>query len=321
MRHQWHNVKGARQVAGQDQRQPADGGWDPAERATRQVAGQDQRQPADGGWDPAGLLLSEVGKVLLLVSDESGDLGLKGSRCYIVLTLLLCSEHDAHHIMNIANARSRKHFHNPLRKWNTMKGKHKNAPELLAAFLADLLPQIQHQVGFPLCAVAVIMDKTMVTHQRSPKLYESASYRMGWCYRLIFKRIGHFLQRTNLDARWIVDDNSEVLKRNLSLYLTEKVPELAGFIRRYSPPIFCSPKDQPILTLADFLAGLTRRCFESFVQSRPLLSFPFQPVWSELKKIFHTTLNLPTGQAWRWDGLLYWPVDQKDAVRSFVDCP
>ena len=259
--------------------------------------------------------------MLLLVSDESGDLGLRGSRCYIVLTLLLRSEHDARHIVDIANALSRKHFHNPLRKWNTMKGKHKNAPELLSAFLADLLPQIQQQVRFPLCAIAVIMDKMMITQQRSPKLHESPAYRMGWCYRLAFKRIGHFLQRTKLGARWIVDDNSEMLKRNLSLYLTEKVPELTGFIRRYSPPIFCSPKDQPILTLADFLAGLTRRCFESFAQSRHLHSFPFQPVWSELKKIFHTTLNLPTGQAWCWDGLLYWPVDQKDTVRSFLDCP
>jgi hypothetical protein len=272
-----------------------------------------------GGILP-GFLLSEVRKVILLVSDESGDLGLKGSRCYIVLTLLLRSEHDAHRIMDIANALSQKHFRNPLRKWNNMKSKHKNAPQTLAAFLADLLPQIQQQVGFPLCAVAVVMDKTMITHQRSPKLYESAAYRMGWCYRLAFKRIGHFLQRAKLSARWIVDDNSELLKRNLSLYLTEKVPELTGFIRLYSRPIFCSPKDQPILTLADFLAGLTGRCFESFVQSSPSHPFPFQPVWSELKKIFHATLNLPTGQAWRWDGLLYWPVDQKDTFRSFVDC-
>ncbi|MFA0750614.1 MAG: hypothetical protein SLRJCFUN_001017, partial [Candidatus Fervidibacter sp.] len=49
MGQRWQNIGGARQVAGQDQRQPADGGWEPAERAIRQVAGQDQRQPADGG--------------------------------------------------------------------------------------------------------------------------------------------------------------------------------------------------------------------------------------------------------------------------------
>ncbi len=142
-----------------------------------------------------------------------------------------------------------------------MKGKHKNAPELLSAFLADLLPQIQQQVRFPLCAIAVIMDKMMITQQRSPKLHESPAYRMGWCYRLAFKRIGHFLQRTKLGARWIVDDNSEMLKRNLSLYLTEKVPELTGFIRRYSPPIFCSPKDQPILDSGRFSGRTNKTMF------------------------------------------------------------
>jgi hypothetical protein len=299
---------------------PMAGGILPREPPGRSLGKTSGSPPMAGGILP-GFLLSEVRKVILLVSDESGDLGLKGSRCYIVLTLLFRSEHDARHIMDIANALSRKHFHHPLRKWNNMKGKYKNAPQTLAAFLADLLPQIQQQVGFPLCAVAAIMDKTMITHQRSPKLYESAAYRMGWCYRLAFKRIGHFLQRAKLSARWIVDDNSELLKRNLSLYLTEKVPELTGFIRRYSPPNFCSPKDQPILTLADFLAGLTGRCFESFVQSSPSHSFPFQPVWSELKKIFHATLNLPTGQVWHWDGLLYWPIEHRDRMKTFLNRP
>ncbi|MDT7898091.1 MAG: DUF3800 domain-containing protein [Armatimonadota bacterium] len=296
------------------------GGILPREPPGRSLGKTSGSPPMAGGILP-GFLLSEVRKVILLVSDESGDLGLKGSRCYIVLTLLFRSEHDARHIMDIANALSRKHFHHPLRKWNNMKGKYKNAPQTLAAFLADLLPQIQQQVGFPLCAVAAIMDKTMITHQRSPKLYESAAYRMGWCYRLAFKRIGHFLQRAKLSARWIVDDNSELLKRNLSLYLTEKVPELTGFIRLYSRPIFCSPKDQPILTLADFLAGLTGRCFESFVQSSPSHPSPFQPVWSELKKIFHATLNLPTGQVWHWDGLLYWPIEHRDRMKTFLNRP
>jgi hypothetical protein len=299
---------------------PMAGGILPREPPGRSLGKTSGSPPMAGGILP-GFLLSEVRKVILLVSDESGDLGLKGSRCYIVLTLLLRSEHDAHRIMDIANALSQKHFRNPLRKWNNMKSKHKNAPQTLAAFLADLLPQIQQQVGFPLCAVAVVMDKTMITHQRSPKLYESAAYRMGWCYRLAFKRIGHFLQRTKLSARWIVDDNSELLKRNLSLYLTEKVPELTGFIRLYSRPIFCSPKDQPILTLADFLAGLTGRCFASFVQSGLSHPFPFQPVWSELKKIFHATLNLPTGQVWHWDGLLYWPIEHRDRMKTFLNRP
>jgi hypothetical protein len=103
--------------------------------------------PMAGGILP-GFLLSEVRKVILLVSDESGDLGLKGSRCYIVLTLLLRSEHDAHCIMDIANALSQKHFRNPLRKWNNMKSKHKNAPQTLAAFLADLLPKSSSKWDF-----------------------------------------------------------------------------------------------------------------------------------------------------------------------------
>lgn len=261
--------------------------------------------------------LCEVKKVILLVSDESGDLGLTGSKFYTVLTLLLLHESDASEIISVANDLAKRCFQYPLRKWNNLKGKHKNDPHILADFLSSFLSRIQHQV----CAIAVIMDKSSIPQQQSPKLYADAAYRMGWCYGLAFKRIGHFLNRTGLMARWIVDDNSETLKRNLTVYLTKKVPEIAGFIRRYSAPKFCSPKHQPVITLADFLAGLTNRCFESFVvEGKAALPFPYQPVWNELKRIFYKTLVLPSGQQWRWDGLIYWPVDKAEKIKSLLDC-
>ena len=254
----------------------------------------------------------------LLISDESGDLGLKGSRYYIVLTLLLLRDEDAQRVMGVANSSACRHFGHPLRKWNSMKGRDKKDPQRLATFLADFLSRVK---DIHLCATAVIMDKGLITPQRSPKLYDDASYRMGWCYGLAFKRIGRFLARTRLSARWIVDDNSEPLKRNLQTYLTEKLPEISGFLRRYGSPEFCSSKEQPILILVDFLAGLTGRCFDSFKQAGMVVPFPFQPVWERLKSIFCPTLPLPTGQPWQWDGLLYWPIEHRDKVQAFLNCP
>ncbi len=257
----------------------------------------------------------------LLVSDESGDLGLEGSRYYIVLTLLLLRDDDVGEVMSLANLSAQRHFRHPLRKWNNMKGREKNDPALLADFLADFLSQARQKVSSPFCAIAVIMDKALISPQRSPKLYEDATYRMVWCYRLAFQRIGHFLAHAGINARWIVDDNSETLKRHLQLYLTEKLPEIGGFIRRYGLPEFRSPREHPILTLVDFLAGLTGRCFESFQQAGMVVPFSFQPAWDKLKSLFHATLPLPSGQSWRWDGLLYWPMEHRDQVKASLDCP
>lgn len=262
----------------------------------------------------------EVRQVVMLVSDESGDLGLRGSLAYVVLMLLIRDESHAPVIMDIANRLSEKFFHHPLRKWNSLEGKHKRDVAALSAFIAQMRRQILSAVGFPLLATAVLLDKRLITKQKSPKLYDDASFRMGWCYGLMLKRVGWLLHKAGWDARWVVDRNSASLMRNLLNYST-RLPIFSGFKRRYSEPRFCSPKDQPILTLADFLAGLTRRCFESFLQANTTVPFAYQTVWDELKGIFHQTLTLPTGQQWRWEGLLYWPVDQRSQVKSFLAYP
>ncbi|MCS7264971.1 MAG: hypothetical protein N3B10_13810 [Armatimonadetes bacterium] len=259
--------------------------------------------------------------MVLLVSDESGDLGLKGSLSYVTLMLLIKEETHAPIIVNVANQLSIQFFRHPLRKWNSLEGKHKRDVKVLKDFVEKLRQQIFSAVNFSLLATAVLMDKRFIKQEQSPKLYNDPAFRMGWCYGLMLKRVGRLLEMAERNAQWIVDRNSEPLMRNLTIYSTSHIPTIAGFIRRYSSPQFCSPKDQPILILSDFMAGLTRRCFESFLQSGTTYSFTYQPVRDKLKGIFYASLKLPSGRQWKWEGLLYWPVERINQAKPFLAYP
>ena len=256
---------------------------------------------------------------LVLVSDESGDLGLgeKATPTYVVLLLVFRGWEEAKKVETIAQDLAKRYFRYPIRKWSEIKGKHKNNPELLASFITDLRARVDMAVKFPICGTAVILDKFHIDRRTSPALFAYPHYRMGWCYGLIFKRLGPFLDWAGQEAEWIIDENSPPEKKNIEVYISELLPLKQRFRKRYGKPRFRSRAEHPILTLADFLAGLTRRCFESYKAEGK--TFAYLSPWERLKPIFYRNIMTSSPKRpWKWRGLLYWPLDQFAEASNFL---
>lgn len=217
----------------------------------------------------------------------------------------------------IATDLAQRYFGYPIRKWSEIKGKHKNDPELLASFITDLRTRVATVIKFPICGTAVILDKFHIDYRASSGLFARPHYRMGWCYGLIFKQLGPFLNWAGQEAEWIIDENSPSEKKNIEVYISELLPRRRGFRKRYSKPKFCSRAEHPILTLTDFLAGLTRRCFESYKAEGK--TFAYLPTWERLKPVFYRLLKTSSAKRpWKWRGLLYWPLDQFAEASDFL---
>lgn len=289
-------------------------------------------------------ILNEVvswGKMLYLVSDESGDRGVfdptakkpGSSRLYTSFVACLLSPEAITKLGIAGVTAARKIFDPPhLRQWKKLKSKVKRNPEVLSSFFADLLNNFLEQNNKRFIAAFSIVDKAAIqaphqSKQANMRIIEASRLQV---YEMAFKRIKPMLKKYHFISRrypspptikWYLDVNSgrfqsslnEVIQRNIveenldvSLQFVSKKRRDGGHDR--------IPHIREAITVVDILAGICTKSFENHLlcqqtngaddcagESPSTCSNDFRTAWELINKNVISNIHCKYQEATFWE--------------------
>ncbi len=278
-------------------------------------------------------------KNLILISDESGDIGpsylTNASKNYLVVSFLTIQD-NFEAIVRIAHKSSIKAFGHGLKEWKKLQ--YKNDFDKLNNFIITFFNKIKENNLLFLLSV-VIVDKNSICYQRERKKdLKQIKYYTKDSYRIILNRIMPFVNNLHFQVKhkiifnvnWYIDNNSKEFIKDLN----DTLSTVKKFNINISNPNFISKTDIRknivySIRLADVLGGIINKIYENYqfycasCVATDCFNYlncynKLMPAWKIIKNNLSQNLGYKKQTIWQWRGLLISPpITRTNNIRFF----